>query len=143
MDIIIFNQFQFLEFLKFLIRISSEFYLTSVLIVTILGELIESKYNPELNKSMADFAEHYDIAVLPTRVRKPKDKALVESAVYIFYTRIYAPLHDKVFHSLRELNEAIRSLLDKHNNAMYQQKPFSRKQRFDSIERDQLKSLWI
>lgn len=100
-----------------------------------------SKYDPELNKSMADFAEHYDIAVLPTRVRKPKDKALVESAINILYTRIYAPLHDKVFHSLRELNEAIRILLDKHNNILYQQKPYSRKQRFDSVEKNQLKSL--
>lgn len=100
-----------------------------------------SKYDPELNKSMADFAEHYDTAVLPTRARKPKDKALVESAINILYTRIYAPLHDKVFHSLRDLNEAIRILLDKHNSILYQQKPFSRKQQFDTVEKNQLKPL--
>jgi transposase len=51
-----------------------------------------SKYDPELNKSMYDFAEHYQTTVLPTRARKPKDKALVESAVNILYTRVYAPL---------------------------------------------------
>lgn len=100
-----------------------------------------SKYDPELNHSMADFAEHYDVAILPTRVRKPKDKALVESAVNILYTRVYAPLHDKIFHSLAQLNEAIRGLLDKHNAMLYQQKPFSRKQQFDNIEKQQLKPL--
>jgi len=68
-----------------------------------------SKFDPEINHSMADFAAHYDIVVLPTRARKPKDKALVESAVNILYTRVYAPLNDKVFHTLKDLNTAIRT----------------------------------
>lgn len=47
-----------------------------------------SKYDPELNPSMADFAEHYNTVVLPTRAYKPKDKAMVEGAVKILYTRV-------------------------------------------------------
>lgn len=100
-----------------------------------------SKYDPELNKSMYDFAEHYQTTVLPTRARKPKDKALVESAVNILYTRVYAPLRDRVFHSLRELNGAITPLVDKHNEMNFQGRTFSRKQQFKSLEFDCLSSL--
>jgi len=100
-----------------------------------------SKYDPELNKSMADFAEHYDTAILPTRARKPQDKALVESAVNILYTRVYAPLHDRLFHSLTQLNQAIKELLDKHNHMLFQKKEYSRKQQFESIEQQTLKPL--
>lgn len=100
-----------------------------------------SKFDPEINKSMADYAEHYETVVLPTRARKPKDKALVESAVNILYTRIYAPLHDKVFHTLAELNKAILSLLDKHNAKLFQEKSICRKQQFLAIEQNHLKAL--
>ena len=39
------------------------------------------RYEPELNRSYQEFAEHYGVAVIPTRVRKPRDKAKVEKAV--------------------------------------------------------------
>lgn len=100
-----------------------------------------SKYDPEINRSMADFALHYDIAVLPTRARKPKDKALVESAINILYSRIYAPLYDQEFTSLRDLNKAIRRLLDDHNNKKFENKPFSRRQQFEEFEAGELKPL--
>jgi transposase len=100
-----------------------------------------SKYDPEINRSMADFAEHYDTVVLPTRARKPKDKALVESAVNILYSRIYAPLHDKVYHTLTDLNKAILALLGKHNAMLFQGKSTSRRQQFESMEKELLKPL--
>ena len=100
-----------------------------------------SKYDPELNPSMADFAEHYNTVILPTRAHKPKDKALVEGAVKILYTRVYAPLHDKVFHSLRELNKAIADLVAEHNQLPYQKKIGSRLQQFETLEKEKLKSL--
>ena len=100
-----------------------------------------SKFDPEINKSMADFAEHYDTVVLPTRAKQPKDKALVESAVNILYTRIYAPLHDKIFHTLADLNKAILALLDKHNSISFQGKTINRKQQFLSMENELLKPL--
>src|SRR5690606_25452368 len=85
-----------------------------------------SKYDPELNRSMADFALHFDTAVLPTRARKPRDKALVESAVNIVYRDIYAHLHNRVFYSLAELNSAILPLLKSLNERPFQKKPGSR-----------------
>ena len=45
---------------------------------------------------------------MPARVRQARDKALVENAVRLAYQRIYAPLRDRTFHSLDELNAAIR-----------------------------------
>ena len=90
---------------------------------------------------MADFAEHYDTVVLPTRAKQPKDKALVESAVNILYTRIYAPLHDKIFHTLADLNKAILALLDKHNSISFQGKTINRKQQFLSMVNELLKPL--
>lgn len=100
-----------------------------------------SKYDPEINHSMSDFAEHYDTAVLPTRARKPKDKALVESAINILYTRVYAPLHDRTFHTLAELNKAIWELVAKHNLEQFKGKPTCRREQFETIERETLKPL--
>jgi len=58
------------------------------------------------------FAEHYRTVILPARVRRPQDKALVENAVRLVYQRIYAPLRNRTFFSLKELNEAIWDLLE-------------------------------
>ncbi len=99
------------------------------------------KYEAELNESFADFANHYNTAVLPTRSLKPRDKALVEKHVSIVYNRIYAPLRDEIFFSLQELNEAVSVLLDKHNNALFQQEQISRKQKFEQNEKEKLQTL--
>jgi transposase len=55
------------------------------------------------------------MAVLPARVAKPQDKPLVERLVSILYSRIYAPLRNRTFYSLNELNTAIAELLEEHN----------------------------
>ena len=102
-----------------------------------------SKYDPELNASMSDFAAHYNTVVLPTRAYKPKDKALVEGAIKILYTRVYAPLHNKVFHSLTELNTAITDLVSQHNSLPYQKKIGSRTQQFVTLEKEILQALPI
>jgi transposase len=79
-----------------------------------------SRYEPTLNESFADFADHYGTTILPARAFRPRDKALVEGAVKIMYTRIYAPLRKGIYHSLKELNEAIRQVLEEHNNRFLQ-----------------------
>ncbi|PWV44400.1 IS21 family transposase [Chitinophaga sp. S165] len=91
-------------------------------------------YEPEINESFLEFGNHYQTTIYPTRSRKPKDKALVESAVNIVYKRIFAPLRDKIFFELHELNIAILELLNKHNNEMLHKEPFSRRQKFDQHE---------
>lgn len=98
-----------------------------------------SKYEPELNETFESFAEHYDVAILPTRSRKPRDKALVENAVKLIYQSIYAPLRDKEFYSLDELNAAIAEELEKFNNRKLSNGEFSRRQIFEEYEKSTLR----
>lgn len=96
------------------------------------------RYEPEINESFQDFALHYGTTILPTRSAKPKDKALVENAVSIAYKRIYAPLRKDVFHSVEELNNAIKVELEKHNDKPLQGKDYSRRELFNEIEKSLL-----
>ena len=100
-----------------------------------------NKYEALLNESFADLALHYETSILPTRSRKPRDKALVENAVRIVYSRIFAPLRKETFTSLEALNAAIAPLLDVHNNLPFQGESYSRRQRFDQLEKEALKPL--
>ncbi|MFX8327817.1 IS21 family transposase, partial [Acinetobacter baumannii] len=54
-----------------------------------------SKYEPTLNETFADFAEHYSTTILPARAYRPRDKALVENAVRIIYSRVYVKIKTK------------------------------------------------
>jgi transposase len=98
-------------------------------------------YDPDINRTFADMAEHYDVAVLPTRVAKPKDKAKVENAVLNTQRRIIAALRDQTFFSLDELNEAIAEELDAFNNRPMQQTGKSRYTLFAECEQQELKPL--
>ncbi len=100
-----------------------------------------SKYEPQINETFADFAEHYSTAVIPARAYRPRDKALVEGVVKIIYTKIYAQLGQRTFTSLEELNAAIHVLLEELNNAHLKGRDYSRRQQFEEIERGQLQSL--
>lgn len=100
-----------------------------------------SKFEPTINETFLDFAEHYQTAVLPARSYKPRDKALAEGAVRILYQRIYTALRNRVFHSLEALNDAIWDELDKHNNKKLTSRPLSRLQMFNTIEKQELSPL--
>lgn len=95
-------------------------------------------YEAEVNNRFLDFANHYGTTVLPARSRKPRDKAHVEKAVNIVYSRIFAPLRDQVFYSIKSLNEAIAPLLEAHNNTHFQQRPISRRELFEQEEKQLL-----
>lgn len=99
------------------------------------------KYEPEVNRSLKDFARHYNCVINPTRSYSPQDKALVENAVNLTYQRIYYPLRQMTFFSLEELNQHIRVELEKYNNLLFQRKQASRKELFQSVERGYLKPL--
>ena len=79
-----------------------------------------------LNASYQEMAEYYDTAILPTRVRKPKDKASVESAVGHVSTWIIAALRNWKFFSLTEMNEAICEKLHELNDKPFQKRKGSR-----------------
>ncbi len=100
-----------------------------------------NKYEPFINEQFAGFASHYDTSIMPARALKPKDKSLVEGAVNIAYTRIYAALRNTEFYSIQELNQAIKKLLESYNKTPFQKKSHSRTDLFESLEKETLKPL--
>lgn len=100
-----------------------------------------SKYEPTLNETFADFASHYGTTVLPARAFRPRDKALVENAVRLIYSRIYVKVRAGRYYSLAELNAAIGEALEAHNNALLSGRNYSRRQQFEEIERSALMPL--
>ena len=100
-----------------------------------------SKYEAEINETFADFAQHYSTAVLPARAYRPRDKALVENAVRIMYTRIYTKVRNQVYFTIEELNAAILIALEAHNNKLLNGRHYSRREQFEEIERATLNQL--
>jgi transposase len=90
------------------------------------GVIKNTKSELVLNKSYQEMAEHYGTAIIPARVRTPKDKATVESSVCNITTFILAALRNQKFFSLRELNEAIHERLHSLNHKPFQKKDGSR-----------------
>jgi transposase len=99
------------------------------------------RYEPTLNQAFENFASHYSTTILPARAYKPKDKALVEGAVKIAYRRIYSVLDEKVFHTLVDLNQAIKEIVELHNNTKLTGRPDSRRSLFEEVERHTLNPL--
>jgi len=73
------------------------------------------RYDPDRNPAYSDMSHHYNVAVIPARVRKPTDKAKVENAVLQSQRWILARIRNETFYSLDELNSAIRRYLDELN----------------------------
>ena len=80
----------------------------------------------KLNKAYSELAEHYNTAIIPCRVRSPKDKAFVEGTVGVISTFILAALRNRRFLSLVELNEAISERLYEFNHKPFQKRDGSR-----------------
>jgi transposase len=100
-----------------------------------------NRYEPTLNETFLDFAQHYNTTVLPARVYKPRDKSLVEGAVKILYTRIYTILRKNTYYSLKELNAAIWEALEAHNQTNFTGRSHSRSDVFNEMERQELANL--
>jgi len=100
-----------------------------------------NSYEPDVNRAMEDFANHYKTTVIPARARKPKDKALVENQVKLIYTRIYAKLRNLTFFDLPSLDKAAREKTREHNQTRMQQKPYCREERFLADEKHLLNPL--
>lgn len=99
------------------------------------------RYEPVINETFLDMANHYGMAVLPARPLKPKDKAKVETHVNVLYQQVYARLRHMTFHSLEELNQALRDKVELLNNAVMQDYGVSRKTLLERDERAHLKPL--
>lgn len=79
-------------------------------------------YEPDLNPTYQEFAMHYGVGVMPTRPRKPRDKAKAESAVQVVQRWVVMRLRHRRFFSIREANEAVRELLVRLNNRPFRKR---------------------
>jgi tryptophan 2,3-dioxygenase len=74
------------------------------------------RYDPDFNDVCVQLGNHYQLDLQAARAYKPKDKASVENAVRIAYTRLYAPLRNQIFHRIEEINAGLREQLAEHQN---------------------------
>jgi transposase len=105
------------------------------------GVTAACRYEPGINRTYQEMAAHYGTAVVPTRVRKPRDKAKVEVAVQVVERWVLARLRHRRFFSLGELNAAIRELNDELNARSMRRIGCSRRALFEAIEQSALLSL--
>ena len=89
----------------------------------------------------AAFADYYGVTIVPTRPGRPRDKAAVERAVKIAYTKILGYFSDEVFYNLDELNEAIADRLADINSAMTRADGTTRRMRFEQEEAPVMRDL--
>lgn len=99
------------------------------------------RYEPALNPAYMRLAEHYGTAIVPARVRRPRDKPVVEGSVRFVANHIAAVLRDRRFVGLAELNEAIFDLVDEINARPFQKREDSRLIVFERDEKPLLNPL--
>ena len=99
------------------------------------------RYEPELNPSYQQLAAHYQLAVMPARPYKPKDKAKAEVGVQVVERWILARLRHHTFFSLAELNQCLRALLTELNERPFKQLPGNRRQAFEQLDQPALTPL--
>jgi len=100
-----------------------------------------SRYEPGINRTYQDLADHYGCVVLPTRIVRPRDKAKVEVAVQIVERFVLAKLRNRTFFSLAELNAAIRTCVTEINAKIMRRVGQSRAELLQTLERPALKAL--
>lgn len=96
------------------------------------------RYEPDLNPEFAEMAAHYGVAIIPARVRKPRDKAKVEKSVQFVERAILAVLRNRTFFSITEINEAIGDLLDKLNSRKFKRIDSTRAELFEQLDKPAL-----
>ena len=99
------------------------------------------RYDPDINRTYQDLAEHYGFAVLPARIKRPKDKAKVEAGVLIAERWILAALRNHTFFSIGEANAAVKPLLQRLNEHPFKKLPGNRQESFERLDRPVLKPL--
>ena len=106
------------------------------------GVTAPCRYEPGVQRTYRDWAEHYGTVVLPARPAKPRDKAKVEVAVQVAERWILARLRHEVFTTLPALNARIQTLLaDLNGRPMKGYGGRSRRDLFEQLERPALRPL--
>jgi transposase len=108
-----------------------------------MGQIVKksNRYEPGFDELAQQWSAHYGCTLMATRVRKPRDKASVESHVNAIYHRVYAVLRNRAFHSIDQINEAFWAELDKFNARKLQRQDYSRRERFELHEKHLLRPL--
>jgi transposase len=99
------------------------------------------RYEPDLNPAYQQMAAHYQVAVIPARPYKPKDKAKAEVAVQIVERWILARLRHQTFFTLFDLNTAISTLLEDLNQRPFKKLPGCRRSQFEQLDQPRLRPL--
>jgi len=99
------------------------------------------RYEPDINPTYQDLAEHYGTTVIPARPGKPRDKAKVESAVLVVERWILAPLRNHTFFSISQLNRTIAKKLDELNSRPLKKLKTTRQKLYESIDKPALNPL--
>jgi len=105
------------------------------------GVIKNTKNELHLNRSYQEMAEYYDTAIIPTRIKAPKDKPNVEGTVKHTSTWIVAALRNEKFFNIGELNGAIFEKLEEFNSKPFQKREGSRLLAFQNEEKEFLKRL--
>jgi transposase len=105
------------------------------------GVTTANRYEPEINRTYAELARHYDAVVIPARVARPTDKPKVEVSVQIAQRWVLAALRHRTFFTLADLNAAIRERVDAINDRPMKIAGVSRRALFEQIDRPALKPL--
>ena len=92
-------------------------------------------YEPELHPTFLEFSRHYGTLIMPTRPRKPKDKAKVETAVKLAKRWILARLRNRIFTTLYDMNKAIAELLERFNRKLMKKFGKSRLELFENLDK--------
>jgi len=92
------------------------------------------RYEPDLNHTFEEMAESYGCVIIPARVGKARDKAVVEAGVLQVERWVLAPLRNRVFHSVHEANQAIAERLEWLNNREMKEMEASRRDLFGSVD---------
>jgi transposase len=99
------------------------------------------RYEPDINPTYLEMAQHYGVTVIPARPRKPRDKAKVEGGVLLAQRWILAAIRNRTFFSLAELNAAIAELLERLNTRPFQKLEGCRRSAFETIDRPAMRAL--
>jgi transposase len=98
-------------------------------------------FDPTLHPLLQKWAEHYDTVILPARVRKPKDKALVENAVRHLGGFIFGGVRNLPLCTIEAAQTQVLRLVNEFNDRPMQHYGKSRNERFDELDRPFAKPL--
>jgi transposase len=105
------------------------------------GVIVACRYEPGIQRTYQEMAEHYGTVILPARPATPRDKAKVEVAVQIAERWILARLRNETFFSLGALNERIAELREELNDRPMRRYGMSRRQMYEQVDRPALRPL--